>query len=81
LKVMGERGRLVAFAGWVRLCQCISGSLARIRAAGNVAVKHAPFDGALSMVSVASWRCSTCLTMESPNPVPPLARERSESTR
>ena len=31
--------------------------------------------------SVAPWRCSTCLTMAKPRPVPPVSRERLRSTR
>ena len=40
-----------------------------------------PWPGALVMPSLAPWRCSTCLTMARPRPVPPVSRERLRSTR
>jgi hypothetical protein len=40
-----------------------------------------PWPGTLAIWSVAPWRCSTCLTMARPRPVPPVSRERLRSMR
>ena len=57
------------------LCGMIS------RFAGNQALKRLPLPGSLTISRCAWWRLSTCLTMASPRPVPPVSRERLRSTR
>src|SRR5690606_22480459 len=51
------------------------------RVAGNRTANLLPAPGRLVMSSVAWWRSTTCLTIASPSPVPPVARERLRSTR
>eukprot|EP01037_Dinobryon_pediforme_P003468 gene3468-3513_t len=53
----------------------------RKRLAGKVTENTEPLPSVLAMSSVAPWRCSTCLTMARPRPVPPVSRERLRSTR
>ena len=53
----------------------------RNRFAGKVTENTEPLPRVLAMSSVAPCRCSTCLTMASPRPVPPVSRERLRSTR
>ena len=43
--------------------------------------KQEPRPGVLVIFSSAPCRCSTCLTMARPKPVPPVSRERLRSTR
>ena len=53
----------------------------RTRARGKSQVKVLPSPGTLSTRKWAPWRLNACLTMASPSPVPPRARERPASTR
>jgi hypothetical protein len=53
----------------------------RSRFAGKVTEKTDPLPKTLAMSNVAPWRCSTCLTIARPSPVPPVSRERLRSTR
>ncbi len=53
----------------------------RRRFAGKVTEKVEPLPSSLVISSDAPWRCSTCFTMASPRPVPPVSRERLRSTR
>ncbi len=48
---------------------------------GKVTEKVEPLPSPLVISSDAPWRCSTCFTMASPRPVPPVSRERLRSTR
>jgi hypothetical protein len=50
-------------------------------AAGTRSRRREPAPGVLSMRSSPPWRCTTCLTIASPSPVPPVSRERLRSTR
>jgi len=43
--------------------------------------KREPLPGSLSISNEPPWRCATCLTIDSPSPVPPVSRERLPSTR
>ena len=52
-----------------------------VRATGNRTVKLLPRPSSLFTSSCASCRCSTCLTIASPSPVPPVSRDRLRSTR
>ena len=49
------------------------------RALSNTHVNVEPSPGSLSIRSSASCRFSTCLTMDKPRPVPPVARERLDA--
>ncbi len=51
------------------------------RREGRRTVNVLPRPGSLTTSSSAWWRSSTCLTIASPRPVPPVARERLRSTR
>jgi putative MATE family efflux protein len=53
----------------------------RNRLAENWIAKVDPVPGVLSIFSSAPCRCTTCLTMARPRPVPPVSRERLRSTR
>ncbi len=44
-------------------------------------VKVEPVPGLLHSRTSPPWLFSTCLTIASPSPVPPVARERAGSTR
>ena len=55
--------------------------LERKRAGGRCTLKVEPLPRVLRMSRLAPWRCSTCLTMARPRPVPPVSRERLRSTR
>ena len=48
---------------------------------GNRRVNVEPTPGSLQSVTSPPWLAATCLTMLSPRPVPPVARERAGSTR
>ena len=50
-------------------------------AAGSQARKRLPRPASDSISSRPWWRISTCFTIASPNPVPPVSRERLRSTR
>jgi hypothetical protein len=56
-------------------------STLRTRAAGNTSLKLEPLPGSLLISSSPPWRWATCLTIDSPRPVPPVSRERLPSTR
>ncbi len=51
------------------------------QASGRATEKALPWPGVLSISSRPRWRATICLTMASPSPVPPSARERLSSTR
>jgi Iron-containing alcohol dehydrogenase len=51
------------------------------RPAGSRTAKVLPLPGSLAISSVAWCRSRTCLTMASPRPVPPVARDRLRSMR
>jgi MATE family multidrug resistance protein len=53
----------------------------RTRPAGNTSTKRDPLPTVLSTRNSAPCRCTTCLTMASPRPVPPVSRERLRSMR
>ena len=59
----------------------VAASSARSRPGGKRIVKVEPAPGVLSISSSAPWRCTTCLTIARPSPVPPVSRERLRSTR
>jgi len=61
--------------------ECSGTSALRRRIAGKMTEKVEPLPTVLVMRSAAPWRCSTCLTIASPSPVPPVSRERLRSTR
>ena len=48
---------------------------------GNKTVKVLPVPGELQTCTSPPWLEITCFTIERPNPVPPVSRERAESTR
>ena len=48
---------------------------------GIASVNVEPVPGLLHRVIDPSWFAATCLTMASPSPVPPVARDRALSTR
>ena len=50
-------------------------------AGGKSTENTEPWPSTLAIWSVAPWRCSTCLTMARPRPVPPVSRERLRSMR
>src|SRR5205085_12210892 len=51
------------------------------KCAGMRRVKVEPVPGRLHSFTSPPWFAATCLTMASPRPVPPVARERALSTR
>ena len=53
----------------------------RTRAAGSMKRNSDPLPGSLCTSNSPPWRCTTCLTIDSPSPVPPVSRERLPSTR
>lgn len=78
--------RCSAYLAWraaAAHAQCASAGCAgaRKRFAGKVTEKVEPLPTVLVMCNAAPWRCSTCLTIASPSPVPPVSRERLRSTR
>ena len=68
-------------ARWLHDRHSVYGVLARTRLAGNTMAKREPLPSTDWMRSSAPWRCTTCLTMDSPRPVPPVSRARLPSTR
>jgi S-adenosylmethionine:tRNA ribosyltransferase-isomerase len=54
---------------------------ARTRAAGSTMRNTEPLPGSLCISISPPWRCTTCLTIARPSPVPPVSRERLPSTR
>ena len=44
-------------------------------------VNVVPLPSSLEALIVPPWSSTICLTMDSPSPVPPVARERALSTR
>src|SRR6185312_201277 len=65
--------------GSARLLPSLSGGSTREASITQEKVERRP--GSLSMTRRLWWRLSTCLTIESPRPVPPDSRERLEDTR
>ena len=63
----------------VRVVPAADGGAARL--AGNRIAKVDPTPGVLSIFNSPPCRCTTCLTMARPRPVPPVSRERLRSTR
>src|SRR5262245_23604750 len=47
---------------------------------GSVKLKTVPRPSSLLAQARPPWPCTMCLTIESPNPVPPCSRERALST-
>jgi hypothetical protein len=56
-------------------------SSGRTRDAGSTMLKLEPAPGVLAIFSSPPCRCTTCLTIARPSPVPPVSRERLRSTR
>ena len=57
-------------------------SVRRVRRVGRKhMVKVEPVPGCSTAARAPPWLASTCLTIASPSPVPPVARERAGSTR
>ena len=82
---------LVLPAGGAALCWLISDCQRRTQAAqtannltrvaGKSTLKVDPIPWVLSIFNSAPCRCTTCLTIARPSPVPPVSRERLRSTR
>src|SRR5699024_2809894 len=59
----------------------VAASCASVSRAGSRMRKVDPLSTTDSTVTSPPWFETVCLTMLSPKPVPPVARERAESTR
>ena len=62
-------GPALAWSGWSGISR------------GRTRVKVEPRPGVDHNSTVPPWSAATCLTIDSPRPVPPVARERALSTR
>jgi hypothetical protein len=75
-------GRADALGAWCVTVEPEDGAGGRLSKVGRtISRKLEPLPGSLSMSISPPWRCTTCLTMDKPSPVPPVSRERLLSTR
>ncbi len=75
------RGRRSTPGRFFSFCHSAKTFSVAVRTAGRIMVNVEPLPSRLSTLIVPSIRSTTCLTIESPRPVPPTSRERARSTR